>query len=117
MRALRLLLAGLGFAAVAMSATTASAGGWDHDYGYDYGRRAVYHDVYLPPRYVHIYRVHQPAPRYVHVIGYEQASYAAFRYARPYNYGHYWAAPYYRNYYPVRAVYPKARAYRHRNMK
>lgn len=117
MRALRMLLAGLGFAAAATLATSsASAGGWGWDDDYYYGPRAVYHHVYLPPRYVHIYHVHRPAPRYVHVIGYEHAGYEAYRYAHPYRYGIYWAAPYYRNYYPVRAAYPRAH-YRHRHMK
>ncbi len=116
MRALRMLLAAFGLAVVAAAAATpASAGGWGWDDGY-YGERVVHHHVYLPPRYVHVYHVHAPARRYVHVIGYEHAGYHAYRYARPYHHGIYWAAPYYRSYYPVRAMYPRAH-HRHRHFK
>lgn len=117
MGAFRKFLAALGLvAAAAVTASPASAGGWDYD-DYYYGERVVHSHVYLPPRYVHVYHVHAPVRRYVHVIGYEHAGYDAYRYARPYNYGIYWSAPYYRNYYPVRAQYPKARPYRYRDMK
>lgn len=117
MRALGMLLAGLGFAVTAtFAASSASAGGWWNDEYYGESR-VVHHDVYAAPRYVHIYHVREPAPRYVHVIAYEHAGYAAYRYARPYRYGNYWAAPYYRNYYPVRAVYPKTRPVHARSLK
>jgi hypothetical protein len=71
----------------------AAAGGWDDSYGYCCagGRVYVHHHVYYPPRYRHIYYVHKPGPRHVHVVhdccgpryyGYGYPGY----FARPYFY-------------------------------
>lgn len=123
MRAVRNLLAGVAAAIMLAFSAPASAGGdhWDHDYGqrhwgWHYGYdapRYVHHHVYAAPRYVHVYHVYRPAPRFVHVIGYQHAGYSAYRFANPNHYGHYWAAPYYRSYYPVKTMYRR----HHRHMK
>lgn len=105
MRSFRNLLAGLAAAVTLAFAAPASAGGWDWRHDDRYSDVVVHHHVYAPPRYVHVYHVYRPAPRYVHVIGYEHAGYAAYRFAHPYHYGHYWAAPYYRSYYPLKTMY------------
>lgn len=107
MQSMRKWLAGVAAVVTLAFSAPASAGGWhwDHD-GYD--NVVVHHHIYPAPRYVHVYHVHRPAPRYVHVIGYQHVGYAAYRFARPYRYGHAWAAPYYRSYYPVRTVTRRA---------
>jgi hypothetical protein len=120
---IRNLLAGVAAAITLAFTAPAFAGGdyYDYDHGHRWGwhhgydTRYVHHHVYTAPRYVHVYHVYRPAPRYVHVIGYEHHGYASYRYANPYHYGHYWAAPYYRAYYPVKTVY--RRHHHHRHMK
>lgn len=120
MRTIRNLLAGLVTAITLAISAPAFAGGdhWGDHWGWDYGydtHRYVHHHVYAQPRYVHVYHVYRPAPRFVHVIGYQHAGYSAYRFANPYRYGHYWSAPYYRAYYPIKTVY--RRAHHHRHMK
>lgn len=106
MQSMRKWMAGVAAAITLAFSAPASAGGWHWDRDYD--DVVVHHHVYPAPRYVHVYHVHRPAPRFVHVIGYQHVGYAAYRYAAPYHYGHYWASPYYRSYYPMKTVHRRA---------
>lgn len=63
----RLILAALAAAAGFGFSQPAAAGGWDdtHCCG---GTVYIHHHVYYPSRYKHVYHVHRPAPRHVHVM-------------------------------------------------
>jgi hypothetical protein len=71
----------------------AVAGGWGDDYCCAGGRTYVHHHVYYPPRYRHIYYVHKPGPRHVHVVHGGEVCCGPRHYG--YRYSGYFARPYF----------------------
>ena len=88
----RLILAGAAAALGLGLSQPAAAGGWDDSYCCEGGRTYVHHHVYQRPHYRHIYHVHKPGPRHVHVV--HPGDCCGTRY---YGYGYpgYFAKPYF----------------------
>lgn len=65
MRSLSVLAFAAALLGFSIGASQPAAAGWDDSHGY--GTIYIHHHVYYPGRFRHVYHIHKPGPRHVHV--------------------------------------------------